>query len=114
MTSAPTRTTCGAFKCFGHNRINYTAQTCEKNNDPEEIKLRITKREQQEQNSREVDAKWNDLDFRDAQLEQFPILVDQIQSIKDAAPRSSEKEWKRLEREKTQAEKKARKFLWWS
>jgi len=111
ITSAPTRTTCGACKCFGHNRSNYTAQTCEKYNDPEEIKLRRAKREQQEQKSREADAKLNDLDIRDAQLEQLPVLMAQIQSIKDAASRSSEKERKRLEREKAQAEKKARKFI---
>jgi len=65
----------------------------------------------QEQKSREADAKLNDLDIRDAQLEQLPVLMAQIQSIKDAASRSSEKERKRLEREKAQAEKKARKFI---
>lgn len=113
-TVAPSRMKCGACGQSGHNRGTATAENCPKYFDEDEVKRRAKKKEESERKARSArDAiaqhqrQGTDMN---TQLQEARRVLSNLEQAAAVSDTMRQNEVKRLERQKSRAEKQARKY----
>lgn len=105
---------CGACHGFGHNRGNYTAQTCPMYNDGAEIEFRRKKKEAEERKGREAQRQIEQLQSAtangDRQLQEAQRLLNEAQRNREIQASVTQNELKRLQKQKARAQKRAQRL----